>query len=745
MPEDLRYDSGFYGTVTSNTAPNLPLKGALADWQNEILRLWVANIGRTANDTDILLFRGLLDAKEEAITMQLTYHRHGVSHFHGPETGTVMDHMMWLPSLKEEPLPSQEPQTALQVADDVSDVFTNTEAFVGPDKGLNHDDALLALPLPLNHDPNFDIYAPGPSRSNFAGPSDFHFPPMSDIQDMPAAQNSCFNKLPHANGCIKGKAPMNLSASSENIAARALFQPHHSMNRALRKKIESFITEQALKGCGPIRAHEVQAGRFICTIGCGRRFRTAADARRHEEIVYPQNFWICTQCGDPAHSLKGCFFLREDKLRQHIRNKGHTNISLDRCRVLGIQAKFPVRCWLCSHGHHSWEDRNMHFKWHYKKGHFAALTQNAHISQIQAIPGAGEDDDDDGGDDDDDGDNHENEDEGYELREDGPDDDNGNGNGGSNSDGPSSQDHDRNDDGNDQGIGDPDGEDQEDLWGRFLNDYSGFRGYPSSVRIVPLPFLSAHQQHDPPKQLSTIQWLERLKKQGGTASMFKVRMPSLLEGSSVSQTQPFIIKQYESRHFSLFEREVEAFTFLQAQTNAPTSIMHCYGTFEYVDCFGQRRHNLVLQCGECDLRDYWISHPRPQATDEIEDFWHSMSNIAEALHKLHEPQTYRGKSVYGVHADVKPENIIYVGGAFKLADFGFTVIFDVDHTASIEQHTEWGGTPKYGMFALCLAQRDILLTSHQLHLKHPTANVSKFVHQQGKATYGRLRASSPKQ
>jgi hypothetical protein len=43
----------------------------LAGWQTDILRLWSANIGRSANKTDILFFRGVLEAKEDAISASL--------------------------------------------------------------------------------------------------------------------------------------------------------------------------------------------------------------------------------------------------------------------------------------------------------------------------------------------------------------------------------------------------------------------------------------------------------------------------------------------------------------------------------------------------------------------------------------------------------------------------------------------------------------------------------------------------
>jgi hypothetical protein len=87
----------------------------------------------------------------------------------------------------------------------------------------------------------------------------------------------------------------------------------------LRTFIECIIQLKIAKGCGPVRDQENQEGIYSCTLSsCGRRFRTAADLIRHEEVVYPQSFWFCFRCGDVENPRERHLFTREDKMRKHI-------------------------------------------------------------------------------------------------------------------------------------------------------------------------------------------------------------------------------------------------------------------------------------------------------------------------------------------------------------------------------------------------------------------------------------------
>jgi serine/threonine protein kinase len=91
-------------------------------------------------------------------------------------------------------------------------------------------------------------------------------------------------------------------------------------------------------------------------------------------------------------------------------------------------------------------------------------------------------------------------------------------------------------------------------------------------------------------------------------------------------------------------------------------------------------YNRVLQNGECDLREYWAGNSSHQLADNATPFWNSMLEIAEAVCMLHEPRQHGDASIYGVHADLKPDNVICVKGAFKVADFGFSTFFDMNDT-----------------------------------------------------------------
>jgi serine/threonine protein kinase len=71
----------------------------------------------------------------------------------------------------------------------------------------------------------------------------------------------------------------------------------------------------------------------------------------------------------------------------------------------------------------------------------------------------------------------------------------------------------------------------------------------------------------------------------------------------------------------------------------------------------------------------------------------------EGLYRMHKlkPRPDNPNFLYGVHSDIKPDNILIVEGMFKLADFGFTKFIQTNGcaTADIDQTSD-GGTHVYG-------------------------------------------------
>ncbi|KAI1346723.1 hypothetical protein F5Y01DRAFT_264959 [Xylaria sp. FL0043] len=80
-------------------------------------------------------------------------------------------------------------------------------------------------------------------------------------------------------------------------------------------------------------------------------------------------------------------------------------------------------------------------------------------------------------------------------------------------------------------------------------------------------------------------------------------------------------------------------------------------------------YNLVLELGDQDLYSAFQKENPPITFSEIQVFWKSMFNVADALASI---QILR-RGIYTTylwHGDIKPENILDVKGRFKLADPG---------------------------------------------------------------------------
>ncbi|KAI0868469.1 hypothetical protein GGS24DRAFT_513378 [Hypoxylon argillaceum] len=79
-------------------------------------------------------------------------------------------------------------------------------------------------------------------------------------------------------------------------------------------------------------------------------------------------------------------------------------------------------------------------------------------------------------------------------------------------------------------------------------------------------------------------------------------------------------------------------------------------------------YNLVLELGDQDLYSAFQIENPPVTFSEIQIFWKSMFNVADALASI---QILHGRyTTYLWHGDIKPENILDVKGRFKLADPG---------------------------------------------------------------------------
>ena len=108
--------------------------------------------------------------------------------------------------------------------------------------------------------------------------------------------------------------------------------------------------------------------------------------------------------------------------------------------------------------------------------------------------------------------------------------------------------------------------------------------------------------------------------------------------------------------------------------NGHPNILKCYGTFVRHDCTGRLTHNLFLEHAASDLSDYWENTTQPSGSGSILWAWKQIVGISHALQSIHQPKVnpLPGREIMGRHGDLKPDNILYFDGKFKVADLGFS-------------------------------------------------------------------------
>jgi hypothetical protein len=537
----------------------------LAHWQAEILRLWLSNIGRSANTADIVLFRGLLDAKEDAISAGLQLLLTSAPQ-DGKVRATPQNDFLTASSWMQQSVP---------VLDDHVTV---------PKPGSN---ATPLLEGSLTADNDMQLLDYG---NNFQA--------LSNVNDQFPVPNPSPARL-----SSRGKEPQVEDDILETPTSHHSSALSDQWPQKVRDLIGQVISKKATKGCGHIRSHEQQTGKFKCTLGCERRFRTSADTFRHEEIVYPQHFWFCSICGDLNDPSEKHLFTREDKMRQHIKKFDHVTVNLNNCRVPNIRTLFPKKCNLCSHyWHRNWKERCKHIIYHCKKGDFAMSTNASGTGQVreQSVTGGGNDDDDD--------------------------DEDGGGNDDGDEDGENNQLDDLTNQGNGEGPSnwkpnyddeDNDGDNGDVFFGRWMRDSPGLYDYPSSIRITSLH--TSNEQTDVETSIAWIKWIKKQATCENASSMFTVEVLPVVEDDAMSEPRTYFVKQYSARHHDLYEREVQALTLSEKQREyANTSL--CHGTFEYVDDSGQQQYNVLLEQG----RDSTGS-PHPLSVGRADALFHSKS------------------------------------------------------------------------------------------------------------------------
>ncbi|KAI9698085.1 MAG: hypothetical protein M1820_007593 [Bogoriella megaspora] len=130
------------------------------------------------------------------------------------------------------------------------------------------------------------------------------------------------------------------------------------------------------------------------------------------------------------------------------------------------------------------------------------------------------------------------------------------------------------------------------------------------------------------------------------------------------------LKVYSSARQQGYYSESIAFKGLQDKEG----ILRSIGSFSQFDGEpypeGRNAFYVVLEWAQQDLTTFFDRHQPPCRTHEIITFWKSICKLSRAIKLIHK-FTHAETEYVGSHGDIKPDNILQVGGTWKLADFGF--------------------------------------------------------------------------
>ncbi|KAL7764780.1 hypothetical protein ACKLNR_005925 [Fusarium oxysporum f. sp. zingiberi] len=162
-------------------------------------------------------------------------------------------------------------------------------------------------------------------------------------------------------------------------------------------------------------------------------------------------------------------------------------------------------------------------------------------------------------------------------------------------------------------------------------------------------------------------------KPGGTSQVFRVgihlsHIPDY--GRESRKEVAFAVKKIYYGTPKDYARERDAYQRLSLAQNPHPHIVPLLASYRM-----ESKYHLVFPLADCDLAMYWRSEPKPSNDNRtLEWFGSQMRGLADALSTVH-GQNSQEKDLYGVHGDIKPENILCFGSdnkwtTFALADFG---------------------------------------------------------------------------
>ncbi|KAF5533865.1 serine threonine kinase, partial [Fusarium phyllophilum] len=188
-------------------------------------------------------------------------------------------------------------------------------------------------------------------------------------------------------------------------------------------------------------------------------------------------------------------------------------------------------------------------------------------------------------------------------------------------------------------------------------------------------------------------------KAGGTSEVFRVKIYQNhitgLDGGEKSEIS-FAMKKIESGKMQDYTQEVKAYRRLRLAQSPHPHIVPLLASFHRSGSY-----HFILPLADCDLAMYWRENPNPSLNARaLRWFGGQMRGLADALTTIHVGRINKqetGTDIYGVHGDIKPENILCRGCDSGWATFAFTDFGSSYFHTSKETHIPKGlkHTPVY--------------------------------------------------
>ncbi|KAF5645962.1 serine threonine kinase [Fusarium tjaetaba] len=162
---------------------------------------------------------------------------------------------------------------------------------------------------------------------------------------------------------------------------------------------------------------------------------------------------------------------------------------------------------------------------------------------------------------------------------------------------------------------------------------------------------------------------------GGTSQVFRVQFHSGLVheyAAEGKEEHAFALKKICNGTSQDYARERDAYRRLSLAQNPHPHIVPLLASY-----LMESKYHMVFPLADCDLAMYLRNQPKPSNDKRtLEWFGGQLRGLADALSTIH-GQKGQAKTVYGVHGDIKPENILCFGSndgdrpmRLALTDFG---------------------------------------------------------------------------